>query len=209
MADTKISALTSLAGSAVDPAADVVPIVDTSVTTTKKITMQAVFDSANTLTTLASASLSAGADFIPIYSAGDSATKKLLVANLSTGTAATQAEQETATSTAVNVTPGRQQYHPSAPKAWGLITPATTVTASYPAAGVSVVKNGTGDYTVTHGVTFSSTSYTHALSLTAPAVAMCVVAARTTTTVQIKIYDIAANPYDPTSFSYALFGDLA
>lgn len=37
MADTKISALTALAGSAVDTAADVLPIVDTSVTTTKKI----------------------------------------------------------------------------------------------------------------------------------------------------------------------------
>jgi len=82
MADTKISALTSLAGSAVAPADDVLPIVDTSVTTTKKITMQGVYDATNTLTTLASASLSAGADFIPIYSAGDSATKKILASNL-------------------------------------------------------------------------------------------------------------------------------
>ncbi len=37
MANAKISALTALAGSAVDPVADVIPIVDTSVTTTKKI----------------------------------------------------------------------------------------------------------------------------------------------------------------------------
>ena len=37
MADTKISALTALAGSSVDTAADVIPIVDTSATTTKKI----------------------------------------------------------------------------------------------------------------------------------------------------------------------------
>lgn len=37
MADTKISALTALAGSSVDTAADVLAIVDTSVTTTKKI----------------------------------------------------------------------------------------------------------------------------------------------------------------------------
>lgn len=37
MADTKISALTALAGSSVDTAADVIPIVDTSTTTTKKI----------------------------------------------------------------------------------------------------------------------------------------------------------------------------
>lgn len=37
MADTKISALTALTGANVDPAADVLPIVDTSTTTTKKI----------------------------------------------------------------------------------------------------------------------------------------------------------------------------
>lgn len=37
MADTKISALTALAGSGVDQLADVLAIVDTSVTTTKKI----------------------------------------------------------------------------------------------------------------------------------------------------------------------------
>ena len=37
MADTKISALTSLAGSGVDTTADVLPVVDTNVTTTKKI----------------------------------------------------------------------------------------------------------------------------------------------------------------------------
>lgn len=52
MADTKISALTALTGANVDPAADVLPIVDTSVTTNKKIlvgellktTFNALFD---------------------------------------------------------------------------------------------------------------------------------------------------------------------
>lgn len=39
MADTKISALTELAGASVTTADDVLPIVDTSVTTTKKITV--------------------------------------------------------------------------------------------------------------------------------------------------------------------------
>src|SRR4051812_1856207 len=37
MADTKISALTALTGAGVDTANDVLPIVDTSATTTKKI----------------------------------------------------------------------------------------------------------------------------------------------------------------------------
>ena len=35
---------------------------------------------------------------------------------------ATQADQETATSIATFVTPGRQHYHPSAPKSWGYFT---------------------------------------------------------------------------------------
>jgi hypothetical protein len=39
MADTKISGLTALTGANVDTAADVIPIVDTGVTTTKKITV--------------------------------------------------------------------------------------------------------------------------------------------------------------------------
>lgn len=40
MADTKISALTALAGTDVDVTADVLPIVDTSATTTKKIVVE-------------------------------------------------------------------------------------------------------------------------------------------------------------------------
>ena len=35
---------------------------------------------------------------------------------------ATQANQETATSTTTIVTPGRQQFHPSAAKAWVMLT---------------------------------------------------------------------------------------
>lgn len=50
MADTKISALTALTGASVDRAADVLPIVDTSVTTTKKIS---VVELGNALFTLA------------------------------------------------------------------------------------------------------------------------------------------------------------
>lgn len=44
MADAKISALTALTGVNVDTAADVLPIVDTSVTTTKKILVQELWN---------------------------------------------------------------------------------------------------------------------------------------------------------------------
>ena len=57
MADSKISALTSLTGSAVAVADDVLPIVDTSVTTTKKITVAELFKSTfNALLNLSGAS---------------------------------------------------------------------------------------------------------------------------------------------------------
>lgn len=63
-------------------------------------------------------------DLIPVGDASDSNNIKNVtvqtIVDLASGfTAATQAEQETATSNLVGVTPGRQQYHPSATKAWG------------------------------------------------------------------------------------------
>jgi hypothetical protein len=74
-------------------------------------------------------------------------------------TAATQAEQETGSSTTVSVTPGRQQYHPSAAKAWvkfdGTGTPA--ISASYNV--TSLTDNGTGDYTVNLTNAMSSKDY--------------------------------------------------
>lgn len=74
-------------------------------------------------------------------------------------TAATQAEQEAATSTTVGVTPGRQQYHPSACKAWinldGTGTPAIIVSYNI----TSITDNGTGDYRITFDTDFSSADY--------------------------------------------------
>lgn len=81
----------------------------------------------------------------------------------SSGTAATQSDQETSTSTTTYVSPGRQQYHPSAAKAWvrftGITT--TTITSSYNVS--SLTDNGTGDTTINFTVSFSSaTSYSWA-----------------------------------------------
>lgn len=71
--------------------------------------------------------------------------------------AASQAEQETGSSTAVSVTPGRQQYHPSACKAWVKFNSAGTVAASYNT--TSVTDNGTGDWTVNIATDMSSANY--------------------------------------------------
>jgi len=74
-------------------------------------------------------------------------------------TAASQAEQEAASSILVAVTPGRQQYHPSANKAWVTFTSVTTtaITGSYNVS--SLTDNGVGDTTVNFTVAFSSANY--------------------------------------------------
>jgi hypothetical protein len=80
-------------------------------------------------------------------------------ATASSVSAATQAEQETASSTSVYVSPGRQQYHPSAAKGWANFngTSTYTINASYNVSSVSSV--GTAQYRVNWDVDFSSANY--------------------------------------------------
>jgi len=75
---------------------------------------------------------------------------------------ATQAQQETASSTSVAVSPGRQQYHPSASKAWASFVPrgtngTCTINASYNVA--SVTRSATGTYDVLFTTNMSSANY--------------------------------------------------
>jgi hypothetical protein len=72
--------------------------------------------------------------------------------------AASQAEQEAGSSTLVATTPGRQQYHPSAVKAWVFydqVTPA--VGGSYNV--TSVTDDAAGIFTVNWATDFSDTNY--------------------------------------------------
>jgi hypothetical protein len=73
--------------------------------------------------------------------------------------AATQAEQEAATSITTYVSPGRQQFHPGHPKAWVSYTSITTTTiyASYNV--TSLTDNGTGDTTINFITSFASINY--------------------------------------------------
>ena len=75
-------------------------------------------------------------------------------------TAATQAEQETGTSTSVYVSPGRQQYHVSASKAWIYLTYSggtPTATVSYNV--TSLTDTGTGNAAVNLTTAFSTGNY--------------------------------------------------
>jgi hypothetical protein len=88
--------------------------------------------------------------------AGDSG---IAVANNSTlGIVATQAEEEAGSSTSVFTSPGTQQYHQSACKAWAKTVKTGGLSASYNVA--SMTKNDTGDYTIAWTVDFSSANYT-------------------------------------------------
>lgn len=82
------------------------------------------------------------------------------VSTVATTDAATQAEQEAGTNLIHMVTPGRQQFHPSAAKAWHHTaysggTP--TLGASYNVS--SITDNGVGDLLVVVATLFSATNY--------------------------------------------------
>jgi hypothetical protein len=88
------------------------------------------------------------------------AFRALVTADMPSGVptaAATQAEQESASSTTVYVTPGRQQFHPSACKFWVKWPESTTIDASYNTS--SITNNGAGDWTVNVNVDFSSANW--------------------------------------------------
>ena len=121
---------------------------------------------------------------------------------------AIQSEMETASSTTLAVTPGRQQFHASAAKAWGKITAATTVDASYPASGVSINNSGTGVYVVTHGLTFSSANYAVNVTVSGSSPRFVSVTSRTTTTFTVTFYDNATVAAAVIGFDYACLGDL-
>lgn len=79
------------------------------------------------------------------------------------GVAAVQSDQETATSTIKFVSPGTQQYHPSACKAWVTAGVTGNILASYNI--TSLTDTGTGDIAVTINVDFSSATYAVAMAV--------------------------------------------
>lgn len=72
--------------------------------------------------------------------------------------AATQADQETSTSTTKPVTPGRQQFHPSAVKAWVSFTGSTGAVQQSFNLG-SLTRNSVGDFTFNFSTSFSAATY--------------------------------------------------
>lgn len=112
---------------------------------------------------------SAGDSLIALYEGGGNWRVLRYFYAAIPGNAASQAQQETGTDTISFVTPGRQQYHPSATKAWCLFTEITTtaITASYNVTSVS--DGGTGVTQVNYTVAFSSANYSIAANGGEPA----------------------------------------
>ena len=170
MANSKITDYAALTGAGVNPAADLLEIVDFDVLTNKKI----------------------------------------LIEELGIALNATQTKQEAGTDTKSLVSPAVQQYHPSAAKCWGMITAPTTVTVSYPAAGVSNTNPSTGTYVVTHGVTFSSANYAINITIQGGAGSYFspTITAQNSTTFTVNFRDNSTAAVNVAGFNYTCFGDL-
>jgi hypothetical protein len=82
--------------------------------------------------------------------------------------AASKAEQETATSLVTFVSPGRQQDHPSAPKAWAYYDTGTNLNASYNV--TSSTDDGQNRHTLTWTIPFASVNYSVAALAKADAI---------------------------------------
>jgi len=128
-------------------------------------------------------------------------------------TAASQAQQEARTAVDVNVTPGRQHFHPGHPKAWvafqsRVTNGACTILASYGVSGVS--RSAAGVYDVTFSTAFSSTSFCAMGTLESASRAFCLLTARSTTSCQFTHVDNSGAFTDGFDRIHAtFFGDHA
>lgn len=152
---------------------------------------------------------------------GASDELNLTVAQINTmlgTTAATQADQETGTSLVTMVTPGRQQFHKSAAKAWGIWSIAGAVLQAYNIS--SITDTGVGNHTVNFTTAFSAAG--NYIGLWAGEV----VQSALTTQCDVRTSNTSASAYllqmysfgdlsagtapalrDPSSFGAAWFGD--
>jgi hypothetical protein len=163
------------------------------------------------LTALSGAQVDTAADLLAIVDTSAATTKKILVSEFQIAInnlgVANQAQMETASTSTVAVAPSVQHFHPGSAKAWGYITAPNTVSASYPATGVSVVKNGVGDYTITHGRVFSSAIYPYFISIF-NGTAFWSQQAISTDSFRINTMDNIGNSADPNNIFYVVYGDL-
>lgn len=146
--------------------------------------------------------------------AGDSLRYEQLWTGANLTIAATQAQQESATSNGAAVTPGTQQYHPSAPKVWGRVTYSAgspTLAQGYNVA--SLTDTALGRLTVNFTTAFSSATYATIVGGEYDAGNTNIVGnrygdvAQQVGSVEISWSDLAAGLVDPREGSFVCFGD--
>jgi hypothetical protein len=128
-------------------------------------------------------------------------------------TTATQAIQETGTSTEAYVTSGRQHFHQSAAKGWAMFNTVTTtaVLASYNVS--SLTDEGGGDTTLNFTTAFSSASYgiagitRRAAADDALALAIKRTVAPATTALRVATFNNVGSAEDAAHVGVTLFGD--
>lgn len=136
------------------------------------------------------------------------------------GKVATQAEEEAGTSLVVYTTPGRQHYHPSAAKCWGIVTVAAGVPTLNDNYNItSITDSGPGLLTFTIATDFSSANWACVCSIERASTALTVTnvtqtevrnAGRAAGSVLIECWDDTATTHvqeDPTSWSMVGYGD--
>ena len=126
---------------------------------------------------------------------------------------AVQADQETATSITKAVTPGTQQYHPSAAKAWVGFDGTGTVAIKSSYNVSSITDNGVGDWTVNFVVPFSTAFYTPSgwvrdATNNFPYVSGSITAAPTASACRVRGCNGANAAADATHVSITFFGDF-
>ena len=123
--------------------------------------------------------------------------------------AATQAEQEAGSSTTVFTAPGRQQYHPSAAKAWVRIMADGTISDYYGVTSVS--RTSIGEFVANLTTAFNGTGYVVFVmtqgAIGAPSGFMTSVKTLSTTSITVQVVNQAGNLVDPTSTYIVCFGD--
>lgn len=134
---------------------------------------------------------------------------------------AVQADMESASSTTLAVTPGRQHFHPGTAKVWGVVTVASgtpSLVASYGLA--SITDTATGELTITFTTAFSSVNYMVTVSAELTATSYAVAndrkpyvrfSTRATTGLTFDCIDSTATTNllkDPQAWYFALHGDF-
>ncbi|WP_407194394.1 hypothetical protein [Bradyrhizobium sp. STM 3566] len=123
-------------------------------------------------------------------------------------TAATKADQQTATSTTAVVTPSQQQSHPSAAKAWVRFTGASgAISQAYNVA--SVTRSLAGSYTLNFSTAFANTNYTCVGAIedsSSNGIVKGASSGRSGSANPIFAVNLAGTAYDPATVEVACFG---